>query len=71
MLRADRGLLTLGRWADLTAAGVSLAAAENRRMSAPAPLDVYRQVQAFLIKGEYGRLAEVADMDGYTDATSA
>jgi len=29
------------------------------------------RVQAFLIKGEYGRLAEVADMDGYTDATSA
>jgi len=26
------------------------------------------RVQAFLIKGEYGRLA---DMDGYTDATSA
>jgi predicted ester cyclase len=44
-----------------------LAVAENRRMSTPAPLDVYRQFQAFLIDGEYGRLAEVADMDGYTE----
>ena len=36
-------------------------------MTAPAPLDVYRQFQSFLINGEYGRLAEVADMDGYTE----
>jgi len=36
-------------------------------MSAPAPLDVYRQFQAFLINGEYGRLAEVANMDEYTE----
>lgn len=36
-------------------------------MSAPAPLDVYRQFQLFLINGEYGRLAEVADMDGYRE----
>ena len=44
-----------------------LTVAENRRMGAPAPLDVYRQFQSFLINGEYGRLAEVADMDGYTE----
>src|SRR5262249_30593474 len=44
-----------------------LAVAENRRMGAPAPLDVYRQFQSFLINGEYSRLAEVADMDGYTE----
>ena len=31
------------------------------------PLEVYRQFQSFLINGEYGRLAEVADMDGYTE----
>src|SRR5262249_58998691 len=43
-----------------------LAVAENRRMGAPAPLDVYRQFQSFLINGEYSRLAEAADMDGYT-----
>ena len=36
-------------------------------MGAPAPLDVYRQFQSFLINGEYSRLAEVADMDGYTE----
>ena len=36
-------------------------------MSAPAPLDVYRQLQAFLINGEYGRLDEVADLDGYRE----
>ena len=47
------------------------AATQNRRMTASAPLDVYRQFQSFLINGEYGRLGEVADMDGYTDATSA
>lgn len=43
------------------------AGAQNRRMTASAPLDVYRQFQSFLINGEYGRLAEVADMDGYTE----
>jgi predicted ester cyclase len=43
------------------------AAAEDGPMSAPAPLDVYRQFQWFLINGEYGRLAEVADMDGYRE----
>ena len=31
------------------------------------PLEVYRRFQSFLINGEYGRLAEVADMDGYTE----
>jgi len=36
-------------------------------MTAPAPLDVYRQFQSFLVNGEYGRLGEVADMDGYTE----
>jgi predicted ester cyclase len=44
-----------------------LAGTHNRSMTAPAPLDVYRQFQSFLINGEYGRLAEVADMDGYTE----
>jgi predicted ester cyclase len=43
------------------------AGAENRRMGTPAPLDVYRRFQSFLINGEYARLAEVADMDGYTE----
>jgi predicted ester cyclase len=43
------------------------AATQNRRMTAQAPLDVYRQFQSFLISGQYGRLAEVADMDGYTE----
>ena len=43
------------------------AAAENRPMRAPAPLEVYRQLQSFLVNGEYGRLAEVADMDGYRE----
>jgi predicted ester cyclase len=43
------------------------AAAENRLMSVPAPLDVYRQFQSFLISGEYGRLAEVTDIDGYRE----
>lgn len=36
-------------------------------MSMTGPLEVYRQFQSFLIDGEYGRLAEVADMDGYTE----
>jgi hypothetical protein len=44
-----------------------LAVAENRRMIITGPLEVYRQFQSFLINGEYGRLAEVADMDGYTE----
>jgi predicted ester cyclase len=44
-----------------------LAGAHTRRMTVSAPLDVYRQFQSFLINGEYGRLAEVADMDGYTE----
>jgi predicted ester cyclase len=41
--------------------------AENRRMSTTSPLEVYRQFQGFLIKGEFGRLAEVVDIDGYTE----
>jgi hypothetical protein len=32
------------------------AGTQNRRMTAPAPLEVYRQFQSFLINGEYGRL---------------
>src|SRR5215831_7505967 len=43
------------------------AVAETRGMTASAPLDVYRQFQSFLINGEYGRLGEVADLDGYTE----
>jgi predicted ester cyclase len=44
-----------------------LARGQNRRMTAPAPLEVYRQFQSFLVNGEYGRLAQVADMGGYTE----
>jgi predicted ester cyclase len=36
-------------------------------MSTSNPLDVFRQFQSFLINGEFGRLPEVADMDGYTE----
>ena len=31
------------------------------------PLEVYRRFQAYLIAGEFGRLGEVADVDGYTE----
>jgi predicted ester cyclase len=43
------------------------AGTQNRLMTASAPLDVYRQFQSFLLNGEYGRLAEVADLDRYTE----
>ena len=43
------------------------AGTQNRRMTTQAPLDVYRRFQSFLINGEYGRLAEVADLDRYTE----
>jgi len=36
-------------------------------MNITGPLEVYRQFQSFLINGEYGRLAEVTDMDRYTE----
>lgn len=36
-------------------------------MSTSSPLEVYRRFQSFLIKGEFGRLAEVVDVDGYTE----
>lgn len=31
------------------------------------PLEIYRRFQSFLLKGEYARLGEVADMEGYTE----
>lgn len=31
------------------------------------PLEVYRRFQSYLIAGEFGRVGEVADMDGYTE----
>jgi predicted ester cyclase len=31
------------------------------------PLEVYRRFQSYLIDGEFGRLGEVADLDGYTE----
>jgi predicted ester cyclase len=31
------------------------------------PLEVYRRFQSYLINGEFGRLGEVADMEGYTE----
>jgi predicted ester cyclase len=31
------------------------------------PLEVYRRFQSHLLSGEFGRLGEVADLDGYTE----
>ena len=31
------------------------------------PLEVYRRFQSYLLRGEFARLGEVADMDGYTE----
>jgi predicted ester cyclase len=31
------------------------------------PLEIYRRFQSYLLAGEFGRLGEVADMDGYTE----
>ena len=31
------------------------------------PLEVYRRFQSCLLAGEFGRLGEVADMEGYTE----
>jgi predicted ester cyclase len=31
------------------------------------PLEIYRRFQAYLLGGEFGRLGEVVDMDGYTE----
>ena len=31
------------------------------------PLEVYRRFQSYLVNGEFGRLGEVADLDGYTE----
>jgi predicted ester cyclase len=31
------------------------------------PLEIYRRFQSYLINGEFGRLGEVADMEGYTE----
>jgi predicted ester cyclase len=35
--------------------------------TAQQPLEVYRRFQSYLIRGEFARLGEVADMDGYTE----
>ncbi len=32
-----------------------------------APLGIYRQFQSFLLGGDFGRLGEVVDVDGYTE----
>ena len=31
------------------------------------PLEVYRRFQSYLIGGEFGRVGEVADLEGYTE----
>ena len=31
------------------------------------PLEVYRRFQAYLLHGEFARVGEVADLDGYTE----
>jgi predicted ester cyclase len=31
------------------------------------PLETYRRFQSYLLGGEFGRLGEVVDMDGYTE----
>ena len=31
------------------------------------PLKVYRRFQSYLLRGEFARVGEVADMDGYTE----
>ena len=31
------------------------------------PLEVYRRFQSYLLRGEFARVGEVADMDGYTE----
>jgi predicted ester cyclase len=31
------------------------------------PLEVYRRFQSYLLRGEFARLGEVADLDGYTE----
>ena len=31
------------------------------------PLEVYRQFQSYLLHGEFARVGEVADVDGYTE----
>jgi predicted ester cyclase len=31
------------------------------------PLEIYRRFQSYLLSGEFTRLGEVADMDGYTE----
>jgi predicted ester cyclase len=31
------------------------------------PLEIYRRFQSYLLSGEFARLGEVADMDGYTE----
>ena len=31
------------------------------------PLDVYRRFQSYLLRGEFARVGEVADVDGYTE----
>jgi len=33
-------------------------------------LGIYRRFQSYLLNGEFGRLGEVVDMDGYTENCS-
>jgi predicted ester cyclase len=47
---------------------VGMAGAEDVRMATDQhPLEIYRRFQSYLLTGEYARLGEIADMDGYTE----
>jgi hypothetical protein len=36
-------------------------------MQTTSPVEVYRQFQSYLVKGQFDRLGGVADVDGYTE----
>jgi predicted ester cyclase len=43
-------------------------AAEDVRMTSDQhPVDIYRRFQSYLLAGEFARLGEVVDVDGYTE----
>src|SRR6516225_8432353 len=39
----------------------------NRMTTEQHPLEVYRRFQSYLLHGEFARVGEVADVDGYTE----
>ena len=39
----------------------------NRMTTEQHPLEVYRRFQSYLLHGEFARVGEVADLDGYTE----